>query len=65
MNIEKIIASQVKLGYLIPAKNGSYRINKEEFYWEMARRVSDTELETVSVKEYREKLGGLGVWLVG
>ena len=64
MNINKVIASQVKLGYLIPCEAGSYRVNNEEMMWEMERRSYATELGTVSYEAYVGKLVELGIKIV-
>jgi hypothetical protein len=64
MNINKVIASQVRLGYLVAVGNDSYIVNKWELMWEMERRKEETELSVVSYKEYSRRLEELGVKLV-
>lgn len=64
MNIEKVITSQVSLGYLIPCGVGTYSVNKKEIILEMERRKDETELSVVSYKEYIGKLVELGVKVV-
>jgi hypothetical protein len=64
MNIDKVIASQVNLGYLIPCGADSYRVDREAMMWEMDRRSYGTELVEVSFAEYKRKLGELGIKVV-
>jgi len=63
MNISKVIASQVKLGYLVSVGTDTYRVNRWELLWEMARREYETELGVVSYNAYRRNLTELGVKL--
>ena len=63
MNISKVIASQVKLGYITQVDEDSYKINEGEFRWEMARREDETGLSVVSCSEYRNRLVELGIML--
>jgi hypothetical protein len=64
MNIERVIASQVRLGYLVAVGTDSYRVNKLELMWEMERRKEETKLSVVSYNGYRGRLEELGVNLV-
>lgn len=64
MKRNKIIETQIRLGYLVQVTDGRYRINRRELEWEMERRLDDTDLSVVSCGEYRRKLVALGIKLV-
>ena len=64
MNISKVIASQVNLGYITQVGEDSYRVNEWAFRWEMARREDETGLGVVRYKEYRNRIENLGVKFV-